>query len=56
MRFNHQLRESLYRAGYVMSPEAKRLEVEENIKRKETKRNDMVLLQRVLLYRNSNTK
>lgn len=37
MKFNHQLREALYSKGFIMSKEAKRIEVEDAIKYKEEK-------------------
>lgn len=37
MKLNHQLREQLYNAGYKMSPEAKRTEVEKGIKDRQDK-------------------
>lgn len=38
MRLNHQLREQLYNAGFKMSPEAKRKEVEDAIEEREQTR------------------
>lgn len=40
MKIGHQLREQLYNAGFKMSPEARRLEVESIEREREQKRID----------------